>query len=143
MNLSICYGEGNSSYCDNFYNIHISIHSLGYYLLSKCIKRHTILGLGVTVMNKTKWHLDSSEMRYGVWRLGRKQIYIPNQAMGLKVIEMVVVGVVILIKVIKGCFSVIWAFEQRLDWSKWMSQVNIWVKFCLGKGKLQTQIPEN
>lgn len=35
--------------------------------------------------------------------------------MRLKVIEMVVVGVVILIKVIKGCFSVIWAFEQRLD----------------------------
>lgn len=73
-------------------------------------------------------------MRYGVWRLGRKQIYIPNQAMGLKVVGMVVVGVVILIKVIKRCFSVIGTFEQRLDWSKWMSQVNIWVKFCLGRG---------
>ena len=54
---------------------------------------------------------------------------------------MYVVGVVILIKVIWGHFSVVGVSEQRPDWSKWMREAKTWAKFFLKRENCKCKYP--
>lgn len=138
--MSLYYREGCSSYWSSFYNIYTFIHSAIIYWVT--VMRDTLFRPGSysPEQGKNPWLHDTYILvKYGTWRLKKTSNRIASNGDGVYAVGVVNRG---WLKVTRWHFSVVGASEQRPDWSKWMSEENIWVKFFLGRGNCKHKCPE-